>query len=244
MMRITLIGCGGDAGPVLAAWTEPGVPVSLNLPTKRTLSVLDDMVTVQMTDITELERYGSNIPACYRRANGILLVLDLFEEDSFEFLQSRMTHVTRYASALAQVLILVLSGPDQAEGSPDLRTDRMLEQIRLYSIEHHALMCELNGFSATEVNKAVDVLVAEMAIASRFNKDNSHRYDISRITWVLCRRSVQQRGRHSGSLGGRRGSSAWLRTALLPEDLFSRILLLAFPRDLSLIHISEPTRPY
>eukprot|EP00658_Telonema_sp_P-2_P032173 TRINITY_DN2388_c0_g4_i4.p1 TRINITY_DN2388_c0_g4~~TRINITY_DN2388_c0_g4_i4.p1 ORF type:complete len:306 (+),score=37.26 TRINITY_DN2388_c0_g4_i4:48-965(+) len=238
--QVTLVGCGSDSGQdvMLDLWCSEALNKLKQWPidrhSVRTTTRTGRPIMLRITDISEIERYGSNIPSCYHRANGVILVFKPAEEDAFEDLKSRMKFVVRYADEVAQIMIVVNRGESDiawGELGEVQCEESILEHVKEYASQNEALLVQVDVTSPSAVLSAVSLLGHEMAIAAEFvnrEPNNCWLFSDSRVTWALCRRAKSRGISQTPAQGP---LNVYVQVLMLPEDLFSRVIQYAFPPD-------------
>uniref|UniRef100_A0A0G4IEV7 Uncharacterized protein n=1 Tax=Chromera velia CCMP2878 TaxID=1169474 RepID=A0A0G4IEV7_9ALVE len=126
----------------------------------RTIQVDDKVIKLQIWDTAGQERFRTITSAYYRGADGIVMVYDVTDKESFDHLEDWLTEVNRYASESTCKLIV--------GNKADLSKEReiTLEEAEKRGEEMGLKVIEASAKDATNVEQAFSQ-IARQLVASR-----------------------------------------------------------------------------
>lgn len=126
----------------------------------RTVKIDKKTVKLQIWDTAGQERYRTITSAYYRGADGIIMVYDVTNEDSFRHINDWLMEVNRYASETTCKLIV---------GNKTDLPNRVIstDTLKAYADNLQIPYIETSAFDATNVNEAFENITRSL-----LNKDN------------------------------------------------------------------------
>jgi len=117
-------------------------------------------VKLQIWDTAGQERFRTITSAYYRGADGIIMVYDVMNKESFEHVSAWLSEVNRYANE-GTCKLLVGNKSDRAEEAPDAR-QVAAEEAKKYADDLGIPFIETSAKSASNVEEAFLTMASQL----------------------------------------------------------------------------------